>query len=128
MERRPTEEGQVSGALKEHLEVGWPMMVPLKGPVVVGRPTNEVLNGVRARRGLHDYGEQDGEVFGSQLGSSPPVLNLTEITDEALMEEASRYTDCYTCSLFSLGKRDFSPSSTPSGRDGVSVANAGGSD
>ena len=38
------------------------------------------------------------------------------------MEEASRYTDCYTCSLFSLGKRDFSPSSTPSGWDGVSIA------
>ncbi|RVW24176.1 hypothetical protein CK203_087044 [Vitis vinifera] len=59
-----------------------------------------------------------------RLGLSPPALNLTEITDEALMEEASRYTDCYTCSLFSLGKRDFSPSSTPSGRNGVSIATA----
>ena len=35
MERRPTKEGQVSGAFKELVEVGRPMTVPLKGPVVV---------------------------------------------------------------------------------------------
>ena len=104
MERRPIKEGQVSRTLKEYLEVGRPMTVPLKGLVVVGRPTNEVLNGVRTCENLCDCGRQDGEVFGSQLGSSPPALNFTEITNEALMEKASKYTNCFTCSLFSLGK------------------------
>ena len=61
MERRPTEEGQVSGVLKEFLEVGWPMMMPLKGPVVVKRPDIEVLNGVGARGGLRDCGKQGGK-------------------------------------------------------------------
>ena len=65
MERRPIEEGQVSRTLKEYLEVGRPMTVPLKGLVVVGRPTNEVLNGVRTCENLCDCGRQDGEVFGS---------------------------------------------------------------
>ena len=129
MERRPTKEGQVSGAFKELVEVGRPMTVPLKGPVVVERPTIEMLNGVRAcGGGLRDYGEQEGEIFGSQLESSSPALNLTVITNEALMVEASRYTDHYTCSLFCLRKQDISLSSTPSGRDGVSVANARDSD
>ncbi|KAL6318438.1 hypothetical protein AAG906_041204 [Vitis piasezkii] len=41
----------------------------------------------------------------------------------ALMEEASRYTNYHPCSLFSLGKRDFS-SSTPS-RDGAIVTTDG---
>ena len=104
MERRPIEKGQVSRTLKEYLEVGRPMTVPLKGPVVVGRPTNEVLNGVRTCENLCDCGRQDEEVFGSQLGSSPLALNFTEITNEALMEKASKYTNCFTCSLFSLGK------------------------
>ncbi|KAL6345622.1 hypothetical protein AAG906_017353 [Vitis piasezkii] len=49
--------------------------------------------------------------FGIQLGSSPPTLNFTEITDEALMEEW-----------------DFSSSSTLSGRDGVIIATDGGSE
>ena len=115
----------MSGAFKELVEVGRPMTVPLKGPVVVERPTIEMLNGVRAcGGGLRDYGEQEGEIFGSQLESSSPALNLTVITNEALMVEASRYTDHYTCSLFCLRKQDISLSSTPSGRDGVSVANA----
>ena len=61
MERRPTEEGQVSGVLKEFLEVGWPMTMPLKGPVVVKRPNIEVLNGVGVRGGLRDCGEQGGK-------------------------------------------------------------------
>ena len=111
----------MSEAFKELVEVGRHMTVPFKGPVVKGRPTIEKLNGIRAcDGGLRDCGEQEGEMFGSQLGSSSQALNLTVITDEALMEEASRYTYHFSCSLFSLGKRDISLSSTPFGRDGVS--------
>ena len=67
-------------------------------------------------------------MFGSQLGSLHPAVNFSEITDEALMEEASRYSDQFSCSLFSLGKREISLSSTPSGRDGEGVAIAKVSD
>ena len=65
-----------------------------------------------------------GEMFGSQLGSLHPTFNLTVIIDEALMEEASRYSDQFSCSLFSSGKREISLSSTPSGQDreGVAIA------
>ncbi|RVW54179.1 hypothetical protein CK203_090539 [Vitis vinifera] len=66
--------------------------------------------------------------FCIQLGSFPPTLNFIEITDEALMEEAFRYTNYYPCSLFSFGKWDFSSSSTLSGRDGVIIATDGGSE
>ena len=61
------------------------------------------------------------------MGSPPPTPNHAEITDEALLEEAFRYTDYHLCSLFSLGKRDFSSSSTPSGWDGAIVTSDGGS-
>ena len=67
-------------------------------------------------------------MFGSQLGSLHPAVNFSEITDKALMEEASRYSDQFSCSLFSLGKREISLSSTPSGRDGEGVAIAKVSD
>ena len=56
------------------------------------------------------------------------MLKHAEITDEALMEEASMYTNYHLCSLFSLGKRDFSSSSTPSGWDGAIVTTDGGSE
>ncbi|RVW24399.1 hypothetical protein CK203_093247 [Vitis vinifera] len=64
------------------------------------------------------------DFLGFQLESSPPVLNLTEFTDEALME-ASRYTVSYHRALLSLGKWDFSSSTTLSGWDGVIVATDG---
>ena len=63
-----------------------------------------------------------GEKFGSKLGSLHPAFNLTVITDEALMEEAFRYFDRFSCFLFSLGKREISLSSTPFGWDGKGVA------
>ncbi|RVW77216.1 hypothetical protein CK203_043330 [Vitis vinifera] len=64
------------------------------GPVVKGRPTIEKLNGIRAcDGGSSRLWRTRGEMFGSQLGSSSQALNLTVITDEALMEEASRVSD-----------------------------------
>ena len=57
-------------------------------------------------------------MFGSKLGSPRPTINLSEITDEALLEEASRCSDQTSSPFLSLGKRDSSLFSTPSGWDG----------
>ncbi|RVW67644.1 hypothetical protein CK203_063068 [Vitis vinifera] len=54
----------------------------------------------------------------STLGSLRPTINFSEITDEALLEEASRYSDQTHSPFLSLGKRDISLFSTPSGWDG----------
>ena len=43
-----------------------------------------------------------------------------------MIEEESRYTGSHSQSFFSLGKRDFSSSSSLSGRDGMFVATDGG--
>ena len=67
-------------------------------------------------------------MFGSQLGLLHPAVNLTANTDRVLLEEASRYFDQFSCSLFSLGKRETSLFSTPSGLDGEGVAIARVSD
>ena len=109
--------------------MGQPTPESLKGLVLVERPTVEVLNGVRACGGLRDahFGRPDRDVFGIQMGSSSLVPNLTKITDKALMEEASRHTD-HPCSLFSLGKWDFSSSFTSFGRGGVIFVTNGGSE
>ena len=65
----------------------------------------EKLKGVRACDGsLCVCGEQEGEMFGS------------------------RYSDQFSCSLFSSGKQEISLSSTPSGQDGEGVAIARVSD
>ena len=89
----------------------------------------EKLKGVRACDGsLCVCGEQEGDLFGSQLRSLPPAINLSKITDEALLEEASRHSDQIPHSLFSLGKWEISLSSTPSGQDGEGVAIARVSD
>ena len=127
VERRPNEEGLFDAALKNLLEVGRPTVASSKGPNQVGRSDSKVLFGARACRGCHDVdcGRPDGDVLGIQLGSSPPALNLTELTDEALMEEASKDTTSYPRALFLLGKWDFSSSSILSRRDGVIVATDG---
>ncbi|RVW77098.1 hypothetical protein CK203_047781 [Vitis vinifera] len=114
--RGPAVEGQVLKVFKDLEEMGWPMM---------GRPNLENLKRVRASDGsLYVDGEQEGDLFGSQLRSLPPAVNLSKITDEALLEAASRYSDQIPHSLFSLGKWEISLSSTPSGWDeeGVAIA------
>ena len=82
----------------------------------------------RARKGLQDADcrRPNGDDFGIQMGSPPLMPNHAKITDEALLEEASRYTDYPPCSLFSLGKLDSSSSSTPSGQDGAIITTDGG--
>lgn len=125
-DKKPNKKDLFYATLKNLLKVGRPTTEFSKGPNLVGRPTFEVLIGAKACGGLPDveYGRPNGDVIGIQLGSSPPTLNLTEFTDEALLKEASRYTISYFQSLFSLGKRDFS-SFTLSGWDGVIVASDG---
>ena len=95
---------------------------------MVGQPTFEDSFGARARRGCQDVvcGCLDRVYFGFQQGSSSPAPNTKELIEEALMEEASRYTGSHSRSFFSLGKRDFSSSSSLSGRDGMFVATDGG--
>ena len=128
-ERGPAEEGQVFEVFKDLVELVRPMMEPSKGPMEVGQPNLENLKGVKACDGnICVWGEQGGELFGPQLGSLRPAFNLSVITDEALIKEASRYSNQFSCSLFSLGKRKISLSSTPSGRDGEGVAIAKVSD
>ncbi|RVX07132.1 hypothetical protein CK203_053516 [Vitis vinifera] len=51
-------------------------------------------------------------------GIASPDHQLLKITDEALLEEASRYSDQTHSPSLSLGKRDISLFSTPSGWDG----------
>ncbi|RVW94986.1 hypothetical protein CK203_040075 [Vitis vinifera] len=110
---------------KEKVSVDEPVA---QGPVLVSQPSFVALNRARAREGLRDVdcGSLYGDVFGIQMGSSPLVPNLIEITNKALMEEAFKYTDYHPCSLFSLEKRDFSSSSTSSRRDGAIVFIDGG--
>ena len=91
---------------------------------MVGQPTFEDSFGARARRGCQDVvcGCLDRVYFGFQQGSSSPAPNTKELTDEALMEEASRYIGSHSWSFFALGKRDFSSSFSLSRRDGMFVA------
>ena len=120
--RRPAEEGQVTEGHKELMEMGRPKSPPYKDPEVV---TDRPIEARAPDRGLGVSGELEGEMIGSQMGLRSPAVNLTEFTNEALLEEASRYSDQSSRSLSFLGKREMSLSSTPSGRDGESVAMAG---
>ena len=94
----------------------------------MGRPTVEDSSGVRAREGCSKEGCEcpEGVVFGFQQGSSSPMPKTKALTDEALMEEAAKYTVSSPWAFFSLGKQDFSSSSSISGRDGLFVASDGG--
>ena len=109
------------------MEVGRPTLDSTKGPVEVGRPTVKDSSGVRAYGGCRAVvcGCPEGVNFDFQQGSSPPAPNTKVLTDEALMEEASRYTVSLSRAFFSLGKRNFSSSSSLSRRDGMLVATDG---
>ena len=94
-----------------------------------GRPILKIAKGVRAPDGRRSGGgEQEEDLFGSKLGSPRPAVNLSEITNEALLEEVSRYSDQTSSPFLSLGKRDISLFSTPSGWDGEGAVMARASD
>ena len=81
-------EGQ---GIKKSEEMGRPNLKLSNGQVGEGRPILKIAKGVRAPDGHRSgSGEQEGHLFGSKLGSPRPAVNLSEITDEALLEEASR--------------------------------------
>lgn len=110
------------------MEVGRPTLDLTKSPIVVGRPTFEDDIRARAHRGCREVvrGCSDGVVLGVQQGSSPPVPFTKELTEEALLEEASKHTVPLSRSFFLLGKRDFFSFSTLSRRDGMFVGTNGG--
>ncbi|XP_034696057.1 uncharacterized protein LOC117922136 [Vitis riparia] len=120
--RRPTEKGQLTEDQNKLKELGRPKSSPYKGPEVV---MDRFIEARAPDRGLGISGELEGEMIGSQMGSRSPAVNVTEFTNEALLEEASRYSDQSFRSLSFLGKREISLSSTLSGRDGESAAMAG---
>ena len=62
--------------LKKSEEMGQPNSEPSKGLVGVGRPILKNLKGVRASNGrLSVGGEQEGNLFGSHLGSLRLAVN-----------------------------------------------------
>ncbi|RVX19200.1 hypothetical protein CK203_008571 [Vitis vinifera] len=114
--REPEVEGQ---GFKSSENMGRPNLKLIKSLGGEARPSLKIAKEVRAPDGRYSGGgEQEGDLFGSTLGSPRPTINFSEITDEALLEEASRYSvQTHSLSL-SLGKRDISFFSTPSGWDG----------
>ena len=114
--------------LKSCLEVGRPTLDSPKGPVMVGRPIVEDTYGARARGGCREEvcGCPNRADFGLHQDLSPLTPNTKVLTDEALMEEASRYIGSHSRSFFSLEKRVFSYSSFLSGLDRLFVATDGG--
>ena len=96
----------------EVMKMGRPKSPSYKDPEVEMDRSREARAPVG---GLGVNGELEGEMIGSQMGSRSSAVNLTVFTNEALMEEASRYSDQSSHSLSFLGKREISLSSTPSG-------------
>ena len=100
--RRPAEEGQVTEGHKELMEMGRPKSLPYKGPEVV------MERSIEARapdRGLGVSGELEREMIGSQMGSRSPAVNLTEFTNEALLEDPSIQINLLVlCFLWGNGK------------------------
>ena len=140
-QKGPTEE--------DHLEVcGPPLLGPIpsssgsvmgcaqvdthKGSAGIGHPITHstVPAGARAREACREEadGWTDGVLVGASQGSTFPDCNFKEITDEALKEEAARYTYSCTRDDFSFGERALYSSSSRSGWVGTMVDPARGSD
>ncbi|RVW73596.1 hypothetical protein CK203_056989 [Vitis vinifera] len=87
------------------------------------------VEGAFSPRGLQDVDcrRPNGDDFGIQMGSPPPMPNHADYR-RSFVGGGLQYTDYPPCSLFSLGKLDFSSSSTPSGQDGAIVTTDGGSE
>ncbi|RVW75195.1 hypothetical protein CK203_061765 [Vitis vinifera] len=114
--------GQVTEGQNDFNGNGRPKTSPYKDPEA------ELARSREARapdKEMGGSGELEGEMIGSQMGSRSPAVNITELTNEALREEASRYSDLFYRPLSVLGKREKSLSSTPSVRRGESAAMAG---
>ncbi|RVW15898.1 hypothetical protein CK203_073126 [Vitis vinifera] len=120
--QRPAGKGQVTEGQDDLMGMGRPMSSLYK------ETETELARSREARapdREMGGSGELEGEMIASQMGSRSPAINITEFTNEALREEASRHSDQFYRSLSLLGKREKTLSSTPSVRRGESVAMAG---
>ncbi|WJZ85422.1 hypothetical protein VitviT2T_004961 [Vitis vinifera] len=91
-------------------------LVPLREPV----PSRASPETVGARAEL----EQDPLVAGSIGGMEPPLGHLKP-TDDALLNEASRYPRNFKLPIFSMGFGASSPSSTFLGSDGAVLGKVG---
>ncbi|RVW25096.1 hypothetical protein CK203_113756 [Vitis vinifera] len=113
--------------LKSCVKVGRPTLESHKGPVV-GRHTVEDPLEPRACEGCREeiWGCPNEADLGLQQALSPLTPKTRRLTDEALMEEASRYIGSLSRPFFSLGKRVLSSSSSLSGLDGLFDATEGG--
>ena len=113
-------------------EMGRPQLAPHKGSAGIGHPISYSTNpaGVRAREACREeaYGWLDGVLVGAFQGSSFPGCNFKKLTNEALKEEAARYTSSCPRDVFSFGERVLYSSSSRSGWDGMFVDPVGGSD
>ena len=113
-------------------EMGRPQLAPHKGSAGIGHPISYSTNpaGVRAREACREkaYGWLDGVLVGATQGSSFPGCNFKKLTNEALKEEAARYTSSCPRDVFSFGERVLYSSSSRSGWDGMFVDPVGGSD
>ncbi|RVX14550.1 LINE-1 reverse transcriptase-like [Vitis vinifera] len=103
-----------------------------KGSAGIGHPITHstVPAGARAREACLEEidGWTDGVLVGASHGSTFPDCNFKEITDEALKEEAARYTYSCTRDDFSFGERALYSSSSRSGWVVTMVDPARGSD
>ncbi|RVW54310.1 hypothetical protein CK203_068498 [Vitis vinifera] len=120
--QRPAGKGQVTEGQNDLMGMGRPKTSPYKDPEA------ELVRSREARaldKEMGGSGELEGEMIGSQMGSRSPAVNITELTNEALREEASRYSDLFYRPLSVLEKPKKSLSSTPSVRRGESAVMAG---
>ncbi|RVW43419.1 putative mitochondrial protein [Vitis vinifera] len=113
--------------------MGCAQVDPYKGSTGIGHPITypTVPVGARAREACRKEadGWTDGVLVGASQGSSFPDCNFKELTDEALKEEAARYTSSCTRDVFSFGERAlYSSSSSRSGWGGMLVDPVEGSD
>ena len=112
--------------------MGCAQVDPHKGSDGIGHPIIYFTApaGARAREACREEvdGWTDGVLVGASQGSSFPGCNFKELTDEALKEEAARYTSSCPRDVFSFGERVLYSSSSRSGWDGMIVDPVGGSD
>ncbi|RVX00178.1 hypothetical protein CK203_026678 [Vitis vinifera] len=112
VEIRPSVETQVVIKEVSSTGIGHPITYPT------------VPVGARAREACRKEadGWTDGVLVGASQGSTFPDCNFKELTDEALKEEAARYTSSCTQDVSSFGERAlYSSSSSRSGWGGTLV-------
>ncbi|RVW94433.1 hypothetical protein CK203_035701 [Vitis vinifera] len=100
-----------------------------QGPTLVGRSSGKALKGVKARRAFETLtaGGQTGMILASRWGAPTDAKTCRDYRRS--FDGGGLYVHKLSSLFFVLfGKRDFSSSSTPSGRDGAIVTTDEGSE